>query len=142
MRVNARFDDDLARRLEYLTRVTNLGVSDVIKSSVMMFYESVRGQAAPQLHALGPLIGQFGSGRSDVSATYKTLLADSWLAKHGKPVVKPTVLREPTSPTVQQTAAADEGAPALRPLLSSAPLKPLKPLRSTPLKSPKSDTAP
>ena len=84
MRVNARFDDDLARRLEYLTRTTHMGVSDVIKSSVMFYYDALKGQEAPKLTRLRDWIGKSASGHSDVSVSYKDSLADSLASKHGK----------------------------------------------------------
>jgi hypothetical protein len=84
MRVNARFDDDLSQRMAYLTRATNMGVSDVIKSSILFYYESVRGREAPQLTHLSQWIGKTGSGRVDVSSAYKSLLTDSLAEKHGK----------------------------------------------------------
>jgi predicted transcriptional regulator len=83
MRVNARFDDDLARRMAYLTRATNQGVSDVIKSSVLMYYESLRRQEAPKLTHLDAWIGKCDSGRSDLSVNYKALWAEGLAAKHG-----------------------------------------------------------
>lgn len=84
MRINARFDPSYAKRLEYLTRATNSSVSDVMKASVMFYYESVRGQQAPQLRHLAPWIGKAGSGRTDVASNYKDLLSDTFGGKHGK----------------------------------------------------------
>ena len=84
MRVNARFDDDYAKRMEYLTRATDMGVSEVIKASVLYYYEAVRGQQKPQLTHLSQWIGKASSGRSDVASNYKNLLSDSFADKHGK----------------------------------------------------------
>jgi hypothetical protein len=84
MRVNARFDEDLARRLEYLTRTTHMGVSDVLKSSVMFYYDSLKSQEAPKLTRLREWIGKSTSGRADVSESYKSSLVESLASKHGK----------------------------------------------------------
>lgn len=77
MRVNARFDEDYAKRMEYLTRATDMGVSEVIKASVLFYYEAVRGQQKPQLTHLSQWIGKADSGRSDVASNYKDLLGVS-----------------------------------------------------------------
>ena len=84
MRVNARFDESYAKRMEYLTRATNMSVSDVIKSSLLHYYEAVRGTHAPELKHLNTWIGVSASGRSDVASNYKELLDESLTAKHGK----------------------------------------------------------
>ena len=86
MRVNARFDESYAKRMEYLTRATNMSVSEVIKSSVQFYYESVIAQRSPELKHLSRFIGESGSGRSDVASNYKSELTDSLSAKHGKPL--------------------------------------------------------
>lgn len=84
MRVNARFDEDYAKRMAYLTRATHMGVSEVIKASVLYYYEAVRGQQKPQLTHLSQWIGKASSGRSDVASSYKDLLSESFAQKHGK----------------------------------------------------------
>lgn len=111
MRVNARFDDDLARRLEYLTRTTHMGVSDVIKSSVMFYYESLKGQEAPKLTRLREWIGKSASGQSDVSVTYKDSLTDALAAKHGKRA--PSEKR--ANPNIASLAIASSPAPGSTP---------------------------
>ena len=84
MRVNARFDESYAKRMEYLTRATNMSVSEVIKSSVQFYYESVIAQRSPELKHLSRFIGALSSGRSDIASNYKCELVDSLSAKHAK----------------------------------------------------------
>lgn len=99
MRVNARFDETYAKRIEYLTRTTNMSVSEVIKSSVLFYYESVRNQQAPDLKNMNRWIGTSSSGRTDVSVKYKTMLDESLSAKHGKPLTtNPVVPNKVNSP--------------------------------------------
>jgi hypothetical protein len=56
----------------------------VIKSSVMFYYDSLKGQEAPKLTRLREWVGKSASGRTDVSVSYKDSLAESLASKHGK----------------------------------------------------------
>ena len=77
MRVNARLDVESQRQLEYLLEATGSGVSDVLKASLAHYYRKVRGELRPRLRHLSASIGKVGSGRSDISARAKELLADA-----------------------------------------------------------------
>lgn len=85
MRVNARFEGEYERQVEYLTQATGMGVSDVLKASVEYYYQAVRAKGKPQLNNLRAFIGKLDSGRSDVATRYKEMLGDAVAAKHGKP---------------------------------------------------------
>lgn len=89
MRVNARFEGEYERQVEYLTQATGMGVSDVLKASVEHYYQAVRAKGKPQLNNLRAFIGKLDSGRSDVSTRYKEMLGDAVAAKHGKPAKPP-----------------------------------------------------
>jgi predicted Ser/Thr protein kinase len=77
MRVNARLDDETQRQLEYLIEATGSGVSDVLKASLAHYYQKVRADQRPRLRHLSASIGKVGSGRSDIAARAKELLADA-----------------------------------------------------------------
>ena len=77
MRVNARLDAETHRQLEYLLEATGSGVSDVLKASLAHYYQKVRADQRPRLRHLSASIGKVGSGRSDISARAKELLADA-----------------------------------------------------------------
>jgi predicted Ser/Thr protein kinase len=77
MRVNARLDDETQRQLQYLIEATGSGVSDVLKASLAHYYQKVRADQRPRLRHLSVSIGKVGSGRSDISARAKELLADA-----------------------------------------------------------------
>jgi predicted transcriptional regulator len=77
MRVNARLDDETQRQLQYLIEATGSGVSDVLKASLAHYYQKVRADQRPRLRHLSASIGKVGSGRSDISARAKELLADA-----------------------------------------------------------------
>jgi hypothetical protein len=84
MRVNARFEGQYERQVEFLTEATGMGVSDVLKASVEHYYQAVRARSKPQLHHLRRHIGKYDSGRTDVSTRYKQILGDALAAKYGK----------------------------------------------------------
>jgi len=83
MRVNARFDAESQRQLEYLLEATGLGISDVLKASIARYFAEVRSQRPPQLKRLLAYAGKRGSGRDDVSVRAKDLLTDAVSAKTG-----------------------------------------------------------
>lgn len=76
MRVNARLDDESAEHLDYLTQVTGLGISHVIRESVAHYYRHVRSQRPGLVH-FGPLIGKGDSGRSDIASNWKRYVGEA-----------------------------------------------------------------
>lgn len=86
MRVNARFEGEYERQVEYLTEATGMGVSDVLKASVEYYYQAMRAKGKPQLNNLRAYIGQQASGRGDVSSRYKEMVGEALATKHGKPL--------------------------------------------------------
>ena len=84
MRVNARFDLDAETQVAYLSQVTGMGVSEVLRASVQHYYDAVRARQTGLKH-LSAFIGQGDSGRGDVASTYKDRLVEGWGAKHGAP---------------------------------------------------------
>ena len=87
MRVNARFDGEYERQMEFLTEATGLGVSEVLKASVAHYYKLVSASSRSKLPNLSRYIGAAGSGRPDVSVKAKDLFGESTAAKHS---VKPS----------------------------------------------------
>lgn len=85
MRVNARFEGEYERQVEFLTQATGMGVSDVLKASVEYYYQAMRAKGKPRLNNLRAYFGKQDSGRSDVASRYKELIGDGVAAKHGKP---------------------------------------------------------
>ena len=84
MRVNARFDGEYERKMEFLSEATGLGVSEVLKASVEHYYEAVRASTRSKLPNLSGFIGKQGSGRTDVSVKAKDLFGDGVAAKHSR----------------------------------------------------------
>jgi hypothetical protein len=82
MRVNARLEGEYERQMEFLSHATGMGVTDVIKTSITRYYESLRGAERPRLQSLRGAAGKFGSGRQDVSVRAKELLTESLRDKH------------------------------------------------------------
>lgn len=81
MRVNARFDGENERQMEFLTRATGLGVSEVLKASVEHYYKLVSAASQSKLANLRQFISKQGSGRTDVSARAKELFGESVAGK-------------------------------------------------------------
>jgi hypothetical protein len=84
MRVNARLDADAAEQIDYLTRTTGAGVSQVLRESVAFYYGHVRAQRAG-LARFGALIGKGDSGRRDIASDVKRHLGTSLDRKHRQP---------------------------------------------------------
>lgn len=82
MRVNARFDSEAEKQLQFLTQATGMGVSDVLRASVEHYYRAVRARSGTLQH-LSALVGSGDSGQSNVSTDYKRMLGDSLSGKHG-----------------------------------------------------------
>jgi hypothetical protein len=87
MRVNARFDGEYEKQMEFLTEATGLGVSEVLKASVAHYYQMVSASTPSKLPNLRRFIGGRGSGRSDVSAKTRELVSDGVAVKHS---IKPS----------------------------------------------------
>lgn len=112
MRVNARFDEEAEQQVAYLVEVTGMGVSEVLRTSVQHYYDSVRAQRSGLRH-LGAFIGQGDSGRADVAGSYKARLAEAWAGKHAPPAAAPAwqVAEAAQPPYPAAPATAGEGGP-------------------------------
>lgn len=84
MRINARLDDNLAYKLDYLVHAECMSVSNVVKESISRYYEEVRAPQAVAQEILGRngFIG-CAEGEADLSVSYKQALAETLSAKHG-----------------------------------------------------------
>ena len=83
--MNARFDPDLQRKVEYLRKRTGLGTSEILRASVERYYESIRKQgtmAREILEASGFVGGS--EGPEDGSLNYKEEVAKYIGNKHGR----------------------------------------------------------
>ncbi|KNZ34036.1 MAG: hypothetical protein AD742_00920 [Methylibium sp. NZG] len=88
MRVNARLDEESSEQLEYLTTATGMGVSQVLRESVALYYRQARASATGAHHLLA-LAGKGQSGRSDIASDVKRHLAEALATKHGLPPAAP-----------------------------------------------------
>ncbi|RRD67546.1 hypothetical protein EII19_05425 [Comamonadaceae bacterium OH2310_COT-174] len=107
MRVNARFDEEAEQQVAYLAEVTGMGVSEVLRTSVQHYYDSVRAQRSGLRH-LGAFIGQGDSGRADVAGRYKERLAEGWAGKYAPPAAAPA-WAEPAQPPYPAAPATEGG---------------------------------
>ena len=84
MRVNARLDDEAKQQIDYLTAATGMGVSQVLRESVALYYRQARASASGAKHLLA-LMGKGRSGRSDIASDVKRHVADALSAKYTAP---------------------------------------------------------
>lgn len=82
MRVNARFDGEYEKQMEFLTEATGLGVSEVLKASVAHYYQMVSASTGSKLPNLRRFIGGSGSGRTDISSKTRELVGQGLAVKH------------------------------------------------------------
>ena len=83
MRINARLDESRSRKLEFLSRATDLSTSDIIKQAIDVYYEQVRSRrpsAADVLNGSG-FVG-CGEASPDFSSSYKEAVRGLVAAKH------------------------------------------------------------
>lgn len=83
MRINARLDEDRSRKLEFLLRVTNQKISEVVKRAIDIYYDRVQdtGASPAEILTSSGFVG-FAKADPDLSATYKQRLGKSLAAKH------------------------------------------------------------
>ena len=82
MRVNARLDPEAEQQIDYLVAATGMGVSQVLRESVALYYRQARAGVGGAKHLLA-LVGAGRSGRTDIASDAKRHLGESWSAKHG-----------------------------------------------------------
>ena len=89
MRVNARLDTEAEQQIDYLVAATGMGVSQVLRESVALYYRQARAGVGGAKHLLA-LVGTGRSGRTDIASDAKRHLGESLSAKHGiAPDTKP-----------------------------------------------------
>ena len=76
MRVNARLDDESREQIEYLTAATGMGVSQVLRESVALYYRQARASASGARHLLA-LVGKGQSGRANIASDVKRHVTDA-----------------------------------------------------------------
>ena len=83
MRINARLDPDRSRKLDFLLRITDQKISEIIKQAIDVYYERVR-RARPKPGDILTATGFVGSAQAgpDLSSRYKERLGESLAAKH------------------------------------------------------------
>ena len=75
-RLNARLDDELAMKLQYIKRRTGQSDTEVIRRSLERYYDDLRREAPTAQTALADFVG-CASGDADLSTRYKHELASS-----------------------------------------------------------------
>ncbi|MDM9381712.1 CopG family transcriptional regulator [Chlorogloeopsis sp. ULAP01] len=84
MRINARLDEESARKLACIKQQTNQAVTDVIKSAIDLYYQKLQHQQQNP-HKLLIETGFIGCGEAEpnLSVNYKSILKDSLKTKYG-----------------------------------------------------------
>lgn len=83
MRISARLDEDRSHKLEYLTRATHEGTSEVVKRAIDAYYEQVKVARLPAADVFRRT-GFVGCGEAEpeLSEHYKDELDKGLEAKH------------------------------------------------------------
>ncbi|RLB54362.1 MAG: CopG family transcriptional regulator [Deltaproteobacteria bacterium] len=78
-RLNARIDDELAAKLEYLTRRTRQSVTEIVRDSIELYYKRFQAEGAGDVSRIMEEAGFIGCGEDDpdLSTSYKDRLRDS-----------------------------------------------------------------
>lgn len=80
VRINARLDVELERKLAYLQARTGKSATEVVRASLENYFEFIAGSSGT-VTLLDGLVG-CSSGDADLSTTYKAALGDSVRGKH------------------------------------------------------------
>lgn len=82
-RLNVRVDDELARKVEELSRTTGKSASSIIKAALEAYIESARSSAEVRPKLALERAGLIGcaNGDPELSQTYKQALLDSVSSK-------------------------------------------------------------
>lgn len=85
MRISARLDEDRSRKLELLSRMMQLGISEVLKKAIDALYEQNRQTRTESPAEIMERLGFIGcaSVGPDLSERYKEELTKILDAKHG-----------------------------------------------------------
>ncbi len=83
MKINARIDEDLQEKIEFLKAETHKTTSEIIKTSVDQYYNSVKSkQKSPYLIAKeSGFVGSFAA-EPDLSVNYKKYVSEIVDKKH------------------------------------------------------------
>lgn len=83
MRINARMDDEHARKLDAIKQVTGQNTSNAIKAAIDFYFDKIRSKqnVTSKLIADSGLIG-CSDGNEDLSISYKEQLNRSLDKKH------------------------------------------------------------
>jgi hypothetical protein len=74
-RINARIDDEMARKIRALQSRTGKSTTEILRDSIDAYYGSVSGKGGPGV-ALTALVG-CADGPSDLAGDYKRYLGES-----------------------------------------------------------------
>ncbi len=84
MRINARLDDNRAKKLTQLQASTRLGTSEIVKRAIDLLHREQAERSRDKLDAL--LSSDFvgcAEGPEDLASNYKQYLTQSLEEKHG-----------------------------------------------------------
>ena len=84
MRINARLDEQAEKQLAFIRSTTRQSVTEVIKRSLDLYYQELKGQEGVGTRKLmqSDFIG-CAEGPEDLSVDYKRYLSQGWDEKYG-----------------------------------------------------------
>lgn len=81
-RINARIDEELARKLDELRRRTGRSTTELVRASIEAYYEAEQERQHPG-ELLAGLVG-VGDAGAELSSDYKELLTSGFGQTHGQ----------------------------------------------------------
>ena len=84
MKINAQLDNDHSGKLAWLSQATGMGMTEVIKEAIDLYYKQ-QHQAKSGAKEILENSGFIGCGEAgaNLSENYKQQLNESWNNKHG-----------------------------------------------------------
>jgi hypothetical protein len=84
MRINARLDEESARKLDYLKDVTHSQVTEVVKDAIDLYYARVKqSQDSARSRLFDSGFVACGAAEPELSESYKDDLSQALEAKYG-----------------------------------------------------------
>ena len=81
--LSVRLGESLESQLYQVSQVHNTTKTDIIKNALVLYFETIREEKKSTPYSLGEgLFGKYGSGKEDLSSTYKEVLKEKLHAKY------------------------------------------------------------
>ena len=81
--LSVRLGESLESQLYQVSQVHNTTKTDIIKKALVLYFETISDEKKSTPYSLGKeLFGKYGSGKEDLSSTYKQVFKEKLNAKY------------------------------------------------------------